>query len=155
LASKSPLTVYTIGHGRHPFDYFLALLNRYNIKVICDVRSAPRSRWPQFNERVLAEALRQHNIGYEHLPECGGKVPVAPADRARGIDRIIDLAHDANVAILCSESQPITKHKQPHANCHRFGMLAPLLKVKGAEVVHILPDGLSMQCDESSFPSVW
>jgi len=155
LVSSSKITVYTIGHGRHPFDYFLALLNRYQIKSICDVRSAPRSRWPQFNRLVLAEALRQNDIGYEHLPECGGKVLAPPPDLARGLDRIIDIANDVPVAIMCSESQPITNHKQPHANCHRFGMLAPKLKALGADVIHILPTGLSLKCDESSYPSVW
>ena len=73
-----------------------------------------------------------------------------------GLDRIIELASEVKVAIMCSESQPLTKHKiKKEANCHRFGMLAPLLRARGADVIHILPDGKMMQCDESSFPSIW
>jgi len=156
LNSESANTIYTIGHGRHPFDYFLKLLERYEIKMICDVRSAARSRWPQYNERVLADALLQNHIGYEHLPDCGGKVLAAPPDLARGLDRIIELAGETRVAIMCSESQPLTKHKiKKQANCHRFGMLAPMLRAKGADLIHILPDGKWLHCDESSFPSIW
>ena len=156
MNSESANTIYTIGHGRHPFDYFLKLLERYEIKMICDVRSAARSRWPQYNERVLADALLQNHIGYEHLPDCGGKVLAAPPDLARGLDRIIELAGETRVAIMCSESQPLTKHKiKKQANCHRFGMLAPMLRAKGADLIHILPDGKWLHCDESSFPSIW
>src|SRR5687768_17060167 len=72
-------TIYTIGHGRHPFEFFLELLRRHKIAFLCDVRSVPRSRWPQYNAGNLARALQDNGIGYEHLPECGGKV-VAPLD---------------------------------------------------------------------------
>jgi uncharacterized protein (DUF488 family) len=66
-------TIYTIGHGRHPIDYFLDLLRRCEIAFVCDVRSAARSRWSQYNGPVLADVLSQHGIGYEHLPECEAK----------------------------------------------------------------------------------
>jgi hypothetical protein len=124
--------------------------------MICDVRSAARSRWPQYNQRVLADALSQNGIGYEHLPECGGKVLAAPADLARGLDRIMEFSSEVRVAIMCSESQPLTKHKiKKQANCHRFGMLAPKLRALGADIVHILPDGKMLECDESKFASIW
>ena len=51
-----------------------------------------------------------------------------PADLARGIDRIIEIASEVRTAIMCSESAPLSKHKQPRANCHRVGMLAPMLR---------------------------
>ena len=150
------VTVYTIGHGRHKFDHFVGLLKRHNIEFVCDVRSSPRSRWPQYNVRELREALREHGIGYEHLPECGGKVVAPPDELARGLDRIIELASDARVAIMCSESKPLTDHaREPRANCHRVGLLSTPLRARGAEVVHILPDGEVMTCDESALPSVW
>src|ERR671931_550980 len=115
-------TIYTIGHGRHPMDYFLELLRQHEIAFVCDVRSAARSRWPQYNGRVLAEALRGQGIGYEHLPECGGKVIAPPDELARGLDRIMELAAELRVGLMCSESQPLTKHtREPRANCHRVG----------------------------------
>ncbi len=150
------ITVYTIGHGRHSFQYFLELLQKFEIEFLCDVRSAARSRWVQFNAAVLAAELRKNNIGYEHLPETGGKVAAKTEDLNRGIERILELAADVKTAIMCSESKPLTDHKLPRANCHRVGLLSPLLKSRGADrIVHILPDGNSIELDEAFVPSVW
>lgn len=148
--------IYTIGHGRQSFAEFLALLKQYEIQLVCDVRSAARSRWVQFNERILAAALSKHGLGYEHLPECGGKVVAAPEDLRRGLERIIELASDTRTALMCSESQPLTRHKQPRAHCHRLGLLATPLKAMGAHrIIHILPNGEALEIDESLVPSIW
>lgn len=153
--SSNP-TIYTIGHGRHPMEYFLKLLNRYEVRFVCDIRSAARSRWPHFNGAILAELLAEQGIGYEHLPECGGKAPVPPDDRARGLERILEIASELQIVLMCSESQPLTQHKRtPRANCHRVGLLAAPLKARGVRLVHILPDGRSTELDESKFPSIW
>lgn len=149
------LTIYTVGHGRHPFDVFLSLLQQHKIEIICDVRSFARSRWAQFNGVVLERELARHNIGYEHLPECGGKIFVPSHELTRGLDRITELATDARLCLMCSESQPLTKHKQPQANCHRVWLLATPLKRRGANVIHILPDGALLEIDETRVPSVW
>ena len=149
------MEIYTIGHGRHAFKDFLALLKQHDIQFVCDVRSIARSRWPQFNGLVLQELLKENGIGYEHLPETGGKTKPKPEDLARGIDRIVEIASDVRTAIMCSESQPLSQHKTPRANCHRVGMLAPLLKAKGARVIHILPNGETKEMDESVVPSIW
>lgn len=148
--------IHTIGHGRHEFKYFLELLRRYNIRFVCDVRSVARSRWPQFNGMVLGELLREKGIGYEHLPECGGKTKPKPEELAQGIDRIIEIASELPTVLMCSESHPLSQHKVPRANCHRIGMLAPMLRAKGvARIIHILPDGRSTEFDESSVVSIW
>lgn len=153
---SNSITVYSIGHGRHAWQDFLALLRKYDIAFLCDVRSAARSRWVQFNGAVLSANLRENGIGYEHLPETGGKKIARTEDLERGIERILELSAEVRTAIMCSESQPLTKHKMPRANCHRVGMLAPLLRAKGgARVVHILPDGDSIEFDESAAPSIW
>jgi uncharacterized protein (DUF488 family) len=154
--STSSHIIYTIGHGRHPFAYFLELLQQHKIALVCDVRSAARSRWPQYNGRVLEEALRKNGIGYEHLPECGGKVVAPPEELARGLDRIMELAAEMRVALMCSESQPLTKHvHQPRANCHRVGLLGPPLRARGAELKHLLPNREIIEFDESTIPSIW
>ena len=151
----SSVTIYTVGHGRHPFAHFLGLLRTHGVELVCDVRSVARSRWPQYNGRVLEDNLRRERIGYEWLPECGGKVVAPPAELARGIDRIVELAADARVAIMCSESYPLTKHARPRANCHRVGLLSTPLRERGARVVHIMPDGTTLELDESQLPSIW
>ncbi len=148
-------TIYTIGHGRHAFADFMALLREYGVELVCDVRSAARSRWPQFNGKVLAGALKAEGVGYEWLPECGGKVVAPPEELGRGLDRIMELAADARVALMCSESRPLTTHARPRANCHRVGLLAPPLRARGARLVHILPDGRSLELDETQLPSIW
>jgi uncharacterized protein (DUF488 family) len=149
-------TIYTIGHGRHAFRDFLELLQKFEIKFLCDVRSVARSRWPQFNGLVLAELLRENGIGYEHLPETGGKTKPAPEDLARGVDRIVEIAAELPTVIMCSESQPLTAHKSPRANCHRVGMLAPMLRARGLDrIIHILPNGESTEFDESAVESIW
>ncbi|MDQ6787562.1 MAG: DUF488 domain-containing protein [Acidobacteriota bacterium] len=150
------ITVYSIGHGRHAWVDFLALLKKYEIAFLCDVRSAARSRWVQFNDAVLSENLRENGIGYEWLPECGGKTKPIAEDLAYGIERILELAGEMRTAIMCSESYPLTKHKVPRANCHRIGLLAPLLKAKGASrIIHILPNGDSIEFDEAAVDSIW
>lgn len=149
-------TIYTIGHGRHEFGYFLELLRKYGVGFVCDVRSVARSRWPQFNGVVLAELLREQGIGYEHLPECGGKTRPTPEDLAWGIGRIAEIASETPTVLMCSESHPLSAHKVPRANCHRIGMLSPPLRARGfSRIVHILPDGSAAEFDESSVPSIW
>lgn len=154
MTSATPI-VYTVGHGRHAWADFLALLKKHEIELVCDVRSAARSRWPQFNGRVLQAALRGERIGYEWLPECGGKVVAPPRELARGLDRIMELAAEGRVALLCSESQPLTNHASPRANCHRVGLLSPPLRARGARLIHILPDGSTLETDEIALPSLW
>jgi uncharacterized protein (DUF488 family) len=147
--------IYTIGHGRHPFEYFLSLLREHEIALVCDVRSIARSRWPQYNGRVFEELLRENGIGYEHLPECGGKVVAPPEELSRGIDRIMELASEMRVAVMCSESRPLTNHARPRANCHRIGLLSVPLRKRGANLKHILPDGDVAEFDEAALPSIW
>ena len=150
------ITVYTIGHGRHAWKDFLALLQKYEIAFLCDVRSVARSRWVQFNGAVLRANLEENSIGYEWLPETGGKFKPVPEDLNRGVERILEIAAEVRTVMMCSESYPLTKHKSPRANCHRIGMLAPLLKAKGAgRIIHILPNGESIEFDESAVPSIW
>jgi len=155
-AGSTKPTIYSIGHGRHPFAYFLELLQKHEIEFVCDVRAFARSRWPQFNGLVLQELLNENGIGYEHIPETGGKNKPTREDLEWGVNRIIEIAAGHRTAMMCSESKPLSDHKTPRANCHRVGMLAPMLRAKGiATIAHILPNGESIEFDESGVPSVW
>jgi hypothetical protein len=50
----------------------------------------------------------------------------------------------------------LTKHlREPRANCHRVGLLAPRLRRRGARIIHILPNGRTMEFDESAVRSIW
>ncbi len=150
------MIIYSIGHGRHPFAYFLSLLQSHDIEFVCDVRAFARSRWPQFNGLVLKELLAENNIGYEHIPETGGKNRPTPEDLEWGLNRLIEIGADARTVMMCSESKPLSVHKVPRANCHRVGMLAPMLRAKGVErIIHILPNGETAEFDETAVPSIW
>jgi uncharacterized protein (DUF488 family) len=131
-------------------------LRQHGIEFVVDVRAFARSRWPQFNGLVLQELLRESGMGYEHIPETGGKNKPKPEDLEWGVNRIVEIASDVSTAIMCSESKPLSDHKVPRANCHRVGMLSPLLRDKGVDrIIHILPNGETIQFDESSVPSIW
>ena len=157
MTNNNSTVIYTIGHGRQAWAEFLALLQKYDIKFVCDVRNFARSRWVQFNGKVLEANLRENGIGYEHLPECGGKVIAADEDLKRGIERILELSAEVKTAMMCSESQPLTKHKTPRANCHRVGLLSPILKQQqgASQIIHILPSGDTIEFNESKVPSIW
>ena len=150
------MIIYTIGHGRHAWTDFLSLLQKYEIKFLCDVRNFARSRWVQFNGKILETNLLKNGIGYEHLPECGGKKIAEPEELAQGIERILELSAEVRTVMMCSESQPLTKHKVPRANCHRVGLLSPLLKAKtNCRIIHILANGESTEFNEAATPSIW
>src|SRR5215510_7206687 len=76
--SANPVQLYSIGHSNVPVERLIALLDQHAITTLCDVRSAPYSRYnPQFNRESLADALRSAAIAYRFMGDTlGGK----PAD---------------------------------------------------------------------------
>src|SRR6478752_10349309 len=65
--------VYTIGHSTRPFDELVTLLRAFEVDVVADIRSIPRSRHnPQYDGATLLAALRSSRLGYVHLPALGG-----------------------------------------------------------------------------------
>lgn len=151
--------IATIGHSRHAFEYFLALLSDHHIATLVDVRSTPYSKWaPQFSQRPLHSGLDGRGLAYVFLgrelggrPEgaefygAGGRLDyarraLAPDFRA-GLDRLHALARDATTAILCAEEDPV--------NCHRSLLIAPALRERGIAVTHIRGDGRVERDEES------
>ncbi len=142
--------VLTIGHSNHQLDVFLNLLNKHNITLVADVRSAPYSRHnPQFNRKLLEKALKTNGIEYIFLGrELGarsddrscyenGRVQYARLARTnlfrRGIERVIHSTSDYRVALMCAEQEPL--------DCHRTLLVACALLGRGIVIGHILPDG--------------
>jgi uncharacterized protein (DUF488 family) len=70
---KSPL--YSIGHGSRKSKDFLALLKKFGIEYLIDVRSQPYSRFhPQFRQNELKHFLEQNGIRYVFMgDELGGR----------------------------------------------------------------------------------
>lgn len=143
-------TVFTIGHSDHDAVSFVDLLKRHNIRALIDVRSHPGSTWaPQFNRAPLRNQLKTNGIRYAFMGEelgvrskdpshyedgrvAYGKLSASSVFRD-GIRRISQASRTHELAIMCSEQDPLT--------CHRSILLAPALERSGVGVAHILRSG--------------
>jgi|SRR5579859_4154834 len=145
------ITVYTLGHSTHPIQEFLAILKKYGIQELVDIRTVPKSRHnPQFNLDLLADVLTKNGIGYVHLKELGGfrrphkdspnKGWEHPAFRGfadymqtkefeKGLHHLLTIAATKTVAIMCAEAVPW--------RCHRR-LISDALLIRGITVMEIL-----------------
>jgi uncharacterized protein (DUF488 family) len=139
--------IYTIGYGNRSVDEFIALLLRYHIEYIIDVRSQPYSRYsPDFAKKTLEARLQQQNIGYVFMGNLlGGR----PEDKTCYVDGRVDYAivgtkafylqgiqrlrtaweKQLRVALLCAEAKP--------QECHRSKLIGNTLFEQGIAVAHI------------------
>ena len=131
----------------------MALLHKNHIQLLADVRTVPGSRrMPHFNRLDLERALAAEGIRYIHLPELGGlRKPRVDSPNGgwhnssfRGyadymqepafweaLERLIALADDSRVVIMCAEAVPW--------RCHR-NLIADALSVGGLDVRHVIGD---------------
>lgn len=142
---------YTLGHSTRSFDELLAVLEAYEITLLADVRSFPRSRTnPQFDREQLTERLPEHGIAYEHVEPLGGYRDTdlddspngawendsfhAYADYAlseefqAGLEELIALGAEETVAYVCAE--------KVFWRCHRR-IVSDWLLARDHEVVHL------------------
>ena len=142
--------LYTIGHSRHPIRHFINLLKEYGVSSVFDVRSIPYSRRnPQFNQKALAECLRNEGIDYvfsgkelgakSPSPDCyvNGKVQfdliATRPEFSDGLDLVIEKTGEARPALLCAEEDPLT--------CHRTILVCRHLRNTVNSILHIRGDG--------------
>ena len=132
--------VYSIGHSNLSLERFVHALEMFGVTSVVDVRSAPFSRWsPQFNRERLAADLPAAGISYRYAGEALGGRPkdlamyrhgFIPDDRLEflehvdyqrvaeqpwfqlGIQRLLDLAASETVAMMCTEEDPSSCHRQ-------------------------------------------
>lgn len=140
--------IWTIGHGTRPFDELVAILRQAGITLLVDVRAKPQSRFhPHFNKKYLIEHLPtcpsepggRSGVEYRWMGDTlGGKNMhlIPKEDFERGVDELIALSKADRVCILCSEGQPTPTKWRPEG-CHRWNTIAPALKAKGTEVIHL------------------
>jgi uncharacterized protein (DUF488 family) len=145
--------ILTIGHSRHSWERFAALLAEAGVETLADIRSSPRSRFsPHFNKDALAAALGARNVAYVFLgKELGGR-PQSPAlftdgvadyekmaaspEFRLGLARLTEAAAERTLAVTCSEADPL--------ECHRCLLVGRALAEEGADVRHILASGAVM-----------
>ena len=150
------LLIHTIGHGNHETAAFIDLLRQHEISLVMDVRSQPYSQWAsQFNRELLSHDLEAAGIAYHFMGDVLGGRPTDPAlydpgqerpDYTRmartlayqaGIDRLLDLARAERVVVMCGEGD--------HRQCHRHLLITQTLLQRGARVLHIRPDGTTVE----------
>jgi uncharacterized protein (DUF488 family) len=147
----SSVLILTIGHSTRALDDFLDILRAHSVKRVVDVRTIPRSRHnPQFNQESLSESLKESTMDCVLLKQLGG-LRQSKADSpnmgwrnssfrgladymqtqefSEGIDQLVGLAQNCQVAILCAEVLPW--------RCHRW-LIADALLVRSVQVEHIM-----------------
>jgi uncharacterized protein (DUF488 family) len=148
--------IYSIGHSDHEPQAFIALLRRHGVTTLVDVRSQPYSRWvPQANRETLDRALQEAGLSYVFMGDSLGGRPSDPAlydsgqdrpdyervaatpDFQAGVEELFQLARAETVAMMCSEGD--------HRRCHRALLITPVLLERGARVIHIHPDGETVE----------
>lgn len=123
LRRASARALFTIGHSNHAWTDFLALLKRYEIEVLLDIRKQPYSKYsPHFSQAIMQKALHEAGIIYEWQPN--------PKRLHLAIERL-NIEH-RHIALLCAEGEP---HR-----CHRY-RLSDELTERGFVVFHIMPEG--------------
>lgn len=163
--ADDPPSLFSIGHSNLQFETFIGLLTRYEIQVVADVRSAPRSRYvPHFDSKPLRKSLHEHGVKYVFLgKELGGRPEGdefyddedhvlysrlgESALFEAGLDRILGGASDFRVAMLCSEEDP--------QHCHRHLLIGRVLQKRNLGVAHIRGDGtIQTDCELASHLAV-
>jgi uncharacterized protein (DUF488 family) len=142
--------IHTIGHSTRPLEELVALLRAFDVSVLSDVRTIPRSRKnPQFNAETLPSALAGRGIRHVHLPELGGlRRPRKDSPNAgwrnssfrgfadhmltpefeHGLEKLHALAATGSVSVMCAEAVPW--------RCHR-SLIADAVTARGGHVEHI------------------
>ncbi len=145
------LRVWTLGHSTRTLEELVALLSAFEIGVLADIRTVPRSRKnPQFNLDALPGSLAPASIQYAHLARLGGlrharKDSINTGWRNEnfrgyadhlltpefelGLAELHALTERGRVAMMCAEAVPW--------RCHR-SLVADVLTARGAEVFHIM-----------------
>ncbi len=162
------MEVFTIGHSTRTSEDFFAMLRSFDVTVLVDIRTIPRSRHnPQFNgDHLLAVTTAGQGPRYVHLSRLGGLRRThkdSPNTAWRnasfrgfadymlteefevGLSELQELAAGARVALMCAEAVPW--------RCHR-SLIADALTARGAHVEHIMGLGRSSPHRLTSFAQV-
>jgi uncharacterized protein (DUF488 family) len=143
--------IFTIGHSTHSADDFISFLKSFNVTMLVDVRNFPGSkRYPHFNKETLELFLDQHQIGYMHLKELGGRrKPLTDSTNTRwrnsafrgyadymetndfrsAVTTLQEIASKQATAYMCAEAV--------WWSCHR-ALISDYLKVRHWRVMHIM-----------------
>lgn len=148
------LHLLTVGHSTRSQEELVELLQGFDVTILADVRTVPRSRRnPWFAREALSEALPRSGIRYVHLAALGGlrhakkDSPNAAWRNAsfrgyadymqtdafeEGLAELRALCQEATTAVMCAEAV--------YWRCHR-SLIADVTQARGARVEHIMGPG--------------
>lgn len=130
ICAMDKISLFTIGHSKHPIEKLLGLLKLHGVEIVVDVRSHPMSRFnPQFNRKRLEESLAAEKIEYVFMGnELGGRPQgeqfydeeghvlyhrmAQSAGFRMAANEVVMFAGKKNVAIMCSEEDPDHCHRR-------------------------------------------
>jgi uncharacterized protein (DUF488 family) len=65
--------VYSMGFSNRTWDDTIAILRKFEIRRLVDIRTLPGSKYtPQFNQENLQQNLPLAEIDYVHMKNLGG-----------------------------------------------------------------------------------
>jgi uncharacterized protein (DUF488 family) len=141
----------TIGYEGKSLEFYLNLLLRASVTLLCDVRRNPLSRKYGFSKGTLSKACDGVGIRYEHLPELG-----IASEQRKGLDTQAD--YDALFATYERDSLPsqgaalaqisrwiepegyrvaLTCFEEQPCQCHRHCVAAALQNLRGKRLTPI------------------
>jgi len=154
MGMEANTILWTVGHSTRTIEAFVELMAEFEVALLVDVRTVPRSRRnPQFNTDNLPVALSPAGIGYRHESDLGGlRKPRKDSSNTgwrnagfRGyadhmqtdrfvtaIDALRVQLTDRRCAVMCAEAVPW--------RCHR-SLIADAMIVRDVEVRHIMGPG--------------
>ena len=144
--------IYTAGYGNRGFGAFIALVERFGITHLVDVRSVPQSiYWEDFRRQSLEILVPPTGLKYIYMGDTLGGVQNSPVrckdpdsvdiiplfelpELAKGLDVLLKAVAVPGrvICLMCG-------CKKPHS-CHRSRLLGEALLRRGIEVKHIDSD---------------
>ncbi len=141
------MSILTAGYGNRGFEGFVALMKRYGVTHVVDVRSVPQSSyWEDFRRPRLERILPEAGLRYVYMGDTLGGVPDSPVlckdpgavslaplfddpQLQLGLDRLLKAAESRTVCLMCGCLRP---HR-----CHRSRLIGEALSQRGIEVLHL------------------
>ena len=150
---QNRISIYTIGHSNRSWEDFIALLEKFAIRTVADIRSLPGSKkFPHFDRENMEKSLLDLGLKYVWFPKLGGlrrarkgfESPnigltnpgfrayadyMATPEFLKGVAELLMVASESATAIMCAEAL--------YWRCHRR-LLSDYLAGHGIDVSHIL-----------------
>ncbi len=130
--------IFTLGTSNRTAEEFLALLNRWGIRRIVDVRRFPTSKFEHFKKENLESLLKAAGFEYKYFGDklggfrSGGYEAFAQTEQfSQALSELEEIASAAPTAVVCAERFPW--------RCHRR-YIGFALADRGWDVVHVIDE---------------